>query len=165
MSTIANIEVNGTELTATFANGTVHSIDAASLTPEVQSALMMHGLSQKVRDSYSGFGKKYGDQAADYAEATAQRVMDALKEGNLTVARQGGGGGARISVWVEALAQVKGIDVNEAAEIYGNLSKEQKAAVRGHSAVKAAKVQIEAARVEGNADEDDDAALDSLLEG
>lgn len=153
-ASIATISIDSEQaaVAIAFTDGDKRTIALSDLSEDMQLQLALHGLNQKVRDSYSGFGTKYGDQAVDMAKSAVDRTIETLKAGEWS-ARQGGGG-ARVSIWVEALAEVMSIDVGEAAQRYADLGKEAKAAVRGHPDVKRAKVRLEAERAEQEGDTD-----------
>lgn len=162
-ASIATISIDSERgaIAVAFTDGEERVISLSDLSEAMQLQLALHGLNQKLRDSYSGFGRKYGIEAVDMAKSTVDRTIETLKAGEWS-ARQGSGGGARMSIWVEALAEVLNVDVGEAAQRYADLGKEAKAAVRGHPDVKRAKVRLEAERAdkEGDADAPD---LSSLM--
>jgi len=152
---IASVTTGADSVTWSFADGTERTVQLGDLSENVINQLALHGLKQKGTDAYSGFGTKYGDEAVSHAAAANGRVIEALKNGDFNAARQAGTSGPKVTIWVEALAQAKGCSVAEAADIYAGLDKEQKAQVRKHSKVKAAKVQLEAERMGAASDEDD----------
>ena len=72
-------------VTFTFATGETEVVKPADLPAEIQKQLMLHGLSQKLGDSYSG-------EDADKCHAVFTGVLKNLTEGSWS-ARSGGGGG------------------------------------------------------------------------
>jgi hypothetical protein len=66
-------------LTFQFAHGRTLSISLPALTPEICHRLALHGLEQKVRDSYAGAS------SPEEAYGLASKVVDALLAGNWTV--------------------------------------------------------------------------------
>ena len=79
--------VSDTAVTFEFATGEVEEVSPSDLPAEIQKQLILHGLSQKLGDSYSG-------EDADKCHAIFSGVLKNLVEGNWS-ARSGGGGAPR----------------------------------------------------------------------
>jgi hypothetical protein len=150
---IATSDVIKGKLVFTFANGATVGCDPKELPEDMQRALMMHGLSQKIRDSFAG---AKGD--VNYAQAQAEGVVEALTAAEWN--RRGGGafGG---NMLVEAVARLKGIEVNEARERLAALTDDQRDSLKKAASVKAMLLTIKAERAQPAA-EADDSALDII---
>ena len=144
----ADILIEGTVLSIDFTDAGAVSVDASSLSAEVQQNLMLHGLKQKVCDSFSG-------TRGQEAEEIAKRVIEQLAAGNWTVARSSGEGTPRVTLLAEAIAAISGQDL---AEVTAKLStmaesdegKAQLKLLRNDSAVKQsiAKIKLDRASKE-----------------
>lgn len=154
MSKIAQSDVVKGKLVFTFANGGKVAIDPAKISDDIREQLVMHGLTQKIRDSFAG---AKGD--ANYAQAQAEGVVEALLAGEWN--RRGGGafGG---NLLAEAVARIKGIEVGEAREKLGALTDDQRDALKKSPSVKKMILTIKAERAQAGANEDDDDALDLI---
>ena len=83
----AEVEVVGGEaLRFAFAHGAELNVSLSSLTPEIVTQLALHGMRQKIADSYAG-----ADTSHD-AEIAAKAVANMLMEGAWTRARSLHGG-------------------------------------------------------------------------
>lgn len=137
-----------------FADGTTLVAKLSEIPEETQRELMLHGLSQKIGDSYSG-------EDAENCFTIAESVYNSLKEGKWST-RSGGTGGPRISQLAEALHRVTGEELVDCVAKIADMSDEQKAGLRGHSAIKAEianikleKAQADAAKAAESADGDE----------
>ena len=145
---IANKSVTETAVVFDFADGTTVECDISQVNEAILYRLALHGLSQKVGDSYSG--------AESVAEAigAARSVWSNLTEGQWAVRAARGG---KI---VEALARVTGKDYDECLEVYAGMTDAEKKDLRKHPQIKQAMAEIELERaqaaasqpVEGGAD-------------
>lgn len=126
----------------------------AEIPKGVQEQLMMHGLSQKVGDSAAGFSK-----ATDYSGAfgAMQQVVDNLLAGQWSTRGQGGG----ISDLVQAIAELRNVDLEQAQAAVDAMDEEQLKKVAAHPAVKAKVADIKAERLKKAAENAPD--LDELL--
>lgn len=140
------------------------AIDISTLPEDIITKLAIHGLSQKLGDSYAGADAKD-------CEACVQGVLKNLQDGQWKAAREGGGGTTRISLLAAAVARVQGLEVADCVEKIAGLDDEQKKGLRANGKVKAAMAAIQAekaaAAAEKAASEGTDAAeaeeLGSLL--
>lgn len=80
----AKVELEGTKLVFTFANGNVSTVDASALPASITERAIMHGIEQKLRDSYAGA------KSADEAQGLFSKVMDNLVAGEWNGGRASG---------------------------------------------------------------------------
>ena len=80
-----------------FAHGATLSINVGDYSKETVKHLVLHGISQKVGDSYSG--AESSEDAFALASATHKRLVD----GEWAIAREGGGRG--VTALIEALGR------------------------------------------------------------
>lgn len=129
----------GTVASFTFGDGTVLSLDVSNLSEEIQTELMLHGALQKIGDSYAGAA---GDYA--YAKAQAEKVIQNLIDGVWKAAREAGEAKPKSGELVQALAEIKGLEVEAVAAAVEAMDDERRKAVRSHPAVKAKIAEIRA---------------------
>lgn len=129
----------GTVASFTFGDGTVLTLDVANLSEEIQTELMLHGALQKIGDSYAGAA---GDYA--YAKAQAEKVIQNLLDGVWKAAREAGEAKPKSGELVQALAEIKGLELEAVAAAVEAMDDERRKAVRSHPAVKAKIAEIRA---------------------
>lgn len=112
------------------------SVDVKDLSKEILQNLALHGISQKVGDSYVGC--KSTEEAMEKAAAVVER----LKQGNWNAVRTASS--PRATQLAEALAEAYDKTVEEAITALSKLTDEQKKAVRKDARVKAALESIKA---------------------
>lgn len=135
----ADKAADGTVATFTFGNGTVLTLDVSSLSEDVQTNLMLHGALQKIGDSYAGAAGDY-----DFAITQATKVITNLQDGVWKSAREAGESKPKTGELVQALAEIKGLEVEVVAAAVEAMDDEKRKAVRGHPAVKAKIAEIRA---------------------
>jgi hypothetical protein len=129
---------DGSLVSFKFGNGQELALDVSTLNEDIQLELMLHGALQKIGDSYAGAAGDY-----DFAIGNAQKIIDNLVAGAWKATREGSGEAKpRTGELAEAIARLKGIEVADAQALVDSLSDEQRKAVRGKDAVKAAVAQI-----------------------
>ena len=123
----------------TFGNGTTLELDANELSPEMQKQLMLHGISQKVGDSYAG-------AKGDFAKAidAAKGVIDQLTQGIWRAARGEGEARPRLGELAEAIARIKGVDRDKAMAAVEKATDDQRKQWRGNAKVRHVIAQIRA---------------------
>jgi len=128
-----------------FATGETVKVSPGDFSAEIQKQLMLHGLSQKLGDSYSG-------EDADKCHGIMAGVVKTLEDGNWSV-RNGGGSSPRISQLADALSRATGQDVADCVAKLSAMDNDSKKAVRAHpqvvaalSAIKVEKAQADAAK-------------------
>ena len=136
--------VSDTAVTFSFATGEEVAVSPKDFSNEIQAQLMLHGLSQKLGDSYSG-------EDADKCHSIFTGVLANLAEGNWS-ARAGGGGAPRISQLAEALARETGEDVAKCVETLAAMDDDKKKAVRSHPAIQVQLSQIKLEKAAADAE-------------
>ena len=126
--------VGEASVTFDFATGESVEVKPADLSKDLQRQLMLHGLSQKLGDSYSG-------EDADKCFTIFTGVLKNLEDGEWS-ARSGGGGAPRISQLAEALSVAAGETVEKCVEKLSEMSDADKKTVRDHPQVQAALADI-----------------------
>ena len=135
--------VGESSVTFEFATGETVEVNPGEFPAEIQRQLMLHGVSQKLGDSYSG-------EDADKCHSIFAGVLKNLQEGNWT-ARSGGGGSPRISQLAEALSRATNQPVEACVEKLAAMDDETKKAVRNHAQVKAALAEIKLEKAQADA--------------
>ena len=143
-------------VTIAFADGKPLTVNLADLPDEMVGHLALHGLSQKLGDSYSG------EQDIASARALAAAVAERLREGNWKAVREGGGGG-RISDLAQALSNVTGQPLEECVTKLADMEKDQKSGLRKHPKIKAELAKIAAERAATAAAKAEDAPVDDSI--
>lgn len=153
----ATRSIEGEVISFTFASGEVVEIDYAALTLEIQVQLGLHGLSQKIGDSYAG--TKTPEEAAVFAAGVAKRLIN----GEFKAVRESTGV-TRVTQLVEAVARATGRAVEEVQEKLAAMDEESIKGVRAHPSTRAAiadiKAENEAAKAEKLRAEADGSTLD-----
>ncbi len=133
-----------------FTNGTSLSAALSELSEGIVQRLALHGLSQKLGDSYASVK---GDVGA--AVAKAQDVLDRLMAGEWAGA--GSGGGMQLGELSEAIARIKNVPLERATAAVAGAPKEKITAWRANAKIKQviAEIRLEKAkaRAEGADDE------------
>lgn len=115
-----------------FGNGKQLEGELDSYTPAIQRQLALHGLIQKVGDSYAGAKGNYAE-AIDNAEG----VLAALKAGEWGTGREGDGK-PRLGELSEAIARVKAISLEDATKAVEAAPEDKRKTWRAHPKIKAA---------------------------
>lgn len=132
--------VEGDIITITFEEtNEVLAVDINEIPAEIISRLAMHGLSQKLGDSYAG---------ADITEAfgRASGVAGDLKEGNWST--RVAASGPRTTQLAEALAAATGKTLEEAAAKLETLDDDAKKGLRAHPQIKVELAKIKAVKAQ-----------------
>ena len=134
-----------------FADGKKVEVNVKDLTKEIQQEALLHGLKQKLSDSYAGF-------------KTDHEIFSAF-ESTLNVLLNGAWNGGRSSqggIWVEALARASGRSIEEALETWNGLDDKKIKDLKKHAGIRAAKAEIELERAQAKAGDSEGFDLDSL---
>ena len=121
---------------------------------EIVTKLAIHGLSQKLGDSYAGAD-------AEHCFAAAKGVLESLVAGKWSQRREGSGSGPRISQLAEALAEVTQKPVADCVEKIAAMDDDTKKSLREHAKIKAAIARIKVKRAQAEAEKAATAAADS----
>lgn len=119
-------------LTASFADGTSIEVNVLELPAAQQDNLRMHGLEQKLRDSYSG-----AKGNVEIIKGSINKVLDNLKADKWTASRASGESVNKSLEIVQAIANLKGLEVDAVQSVYDNATDEQRDTWRKHPAIKA----------------------------
>jgi len=127
----------------TFGNGQVLDLDSNALSPEMQKQLMLHGISQKVGDSFAGAKGNFMDGIS-----AAKSVIEQLMQGVWRSARGEGEARPRLGELAEAIARIKSVEVAVAMAAVEKATDDQRKAWRSNAKVKAtiAAIRAEAAQ-------------------
>jgi len=123
-----------------FGNGTVLTFDTNKVNDETKLDLRCHGASQKIGDSFAGVKGNFGEGIKN-----AQATIDQLYANEWTADREGGA--PRLAELAEAIARIKGVNVEKARAAVEKATDDERKAWRGNAGVKAtiAKMRAEKA--------------------
>lgn len=150
---IAKKIVTDTSVQIAFENGHLLEIHPAELSDEIRNRLMLHGLSQKVGDSYSGA------ESIEEAIAAATTAVDNLKNGDWAVRASTGG------ILAEAVAELQGIELPDAIEMVLSLDDDTKKALQKAPEVAAVIADIKARKARAKAKASGGVDIKALLSG
>lgn len=153
---IATKETEGNSVRVAFTDGEVLEVSLGQLPEDIVKHLALHGLSQKLGDSYAG------EKDVEVAKAKAKKVAERLQAGEWKAVREGSGGG-RITDLAQALARVTGKELAECVSVITDMDKEQKKALRQHPQIKVALAEIAAEKAKAKAAEAGEVDLGSLI--
>lgn len=134
MAKIAKKQIVGKIVKWMWEDGTQSEFSLDDLTPELIEQAALHGLAQKLGDSYAG------KKTIREAKNAWQEVANTLRDGHWN--RKGGVSG----IWIEALAKAAGVDIAKAHAKWAEMDDEARAAVRKHPDVRKAKLELELER-------------------
>lgn len=128
MAKVASKVKSAAGVTFTFADkkGTQLECAIAGLNAEMVQQLAIHGLAQKVGDSYAGA------DSVEEAIANATEVWKNLQAGNFNVRSSGTGG-----ILAEALARIKGMSVDEVSAALSEMDEDGIDKLKKNAKVKA----------------------------
>ena len=140
------------------------SVALSDLPDEIVKHAAMHGLVQRLRDAYAGYGQRYDADAPTRAMEEVNAIVQSLQSGEWSRRGEGGGGG-RTSVWAEAFARVlvnngKAETVADGIAVYQGLDRAAQAAARGRKVVIDQKHAIENERATSSAPDGIDDLID-----
>jgi len=131
----AAVETSATGLKFNFASGKEVEVEASEFNEDILHKAMLHGLKQKLADSYAGCKTDYD------VEAAFEAVLASLTAGQWNAGRSSSGG-----IWVEALARATGKGLEECREKWAGLDDDTMKSLKAHPEVKQAKAEIELER-------------------
>lgn len=126
-----------------FKDGTTLEIGASQLNDDMKQRAMLHGLNQKIRDSFAGVK---GDVAKGIENAKG--VIEALLAGNWRQARGEGEAKPRIGELAEAISRLKAIDIETATKAVTEADDAKRKEWRAHPRIKAAIAAIRAEKAQ-----------------
>ena len=129
--------IEGDVLTITFEDGNVLTTDLNNIPAEIQSRLAMHGLSQKLGDSYAG-------AETEEAFGKASGVAEDLLAGNWST--RVAASGPRSTQLAEALAAATSQPLEAAAAKLETMDDDQKKRLRAHPSIKMELAKIKATK-------------------
>lgn len=132
----------------TFEDNTVQTIDVNALNDDTKFRALVHGISQKVGDSYAG--AKAEENPLAFAKESAAATIAQILNGDWRAASTGGG--PRVTDLAVAFSRVTGKTVEECVEYIGTLDDAQTKDLRGRAKIKAelAKIAAEKAVAKAN---------------
>lgn len=128
----------------TFTNGRVLSIIPGDLPVDMFTRLALHGVAQKVGDSYAGA------TTPDEAYANAEAVIEALYAGQWNAGRESTGG-----ILVEAIARLTGKPIAECKAAFDALPEASQKAIAADVKVAAMVATIRLERAKAKAEKTD----------
>ena len=138
MAKIAKKSVDQEKLTVTFdfADGTTVTTDLSEFPEAILDRLSLHGLSQKLGDSYAGA------ESITEAVQSVKELLTNLQAGNWNLGGRSTGG-----IWIEVLVRISGKSAEECAERFNALSEDEKKKLKKHPQVLLIKAEIEKERL------------------
>ena len=126
-----------------FGDGRLLSFNVDALSDDIKRELLFHGVMQKVGDAAAGAKGSFDDGVANCG-----RVIEQLQAGQWTATRGGGEAKPRVTDLANAIARLKGIEVEKALSAVEAATDEQRKAWRALPAVKLelARIREERAR-------------------
>lgn len=121
-----------------FGNGKTLQIDSSAIPEDTRKQLMLHGISQKVGDSFAGVKGNFAEgiqNAKDTIEQLLAGVWKADREGDAK---------PRLAELAAAIARLKGVELEKATAAVEAASEEQRKGWRANLKVKNAIAQIRA---------------------
>ena len=126
-----------------FGNGEVLSLGMADLNDEMRQRVALHGINQKVRDSFAGVK---GDFAKGIENAKA--IIEQLLAGQWRAARGEGEAKPRITELAAAISRLKGIEIEVATSAVQAADDAKRKEWRAHPKIKAAIATIRAEKAQ-----------------
>lgn len=140
-------DVDAKSVTIEFGDESTLALALGQLQPSIVEQLALHGLGQKLVDSYSGAKKAVEEGEATsklaYAKEQVARVIEQLVAGEWSARREAGG--PRVTLLAQAVARALGIEIASAVETLNEMSEaERKAVSKANKVVKAmAQIKLE----------------------
>ncbi len=142
MGKVAKKVVDENGVTFSFINGEELTCNLHDLPEAIVHKLALHGLSQKVGDSYAG------------AESVSEALGMAGSTWNNLVSNQWATKSQRGRKTVAAMARGLGKSYSECLEVWTAMSKEKKAALKKHPTILKAMAEIDLERAQGEINAD-----------
>jgi hypothetical protein len=119
------------KLTIAFGNGEVREIALDDIPTELHPDLAMHGLSQKIGDSYASAKGDY-----TYAIAQTERLIEQLKNGEMRASRGTGESKPKTGELAAAVARFKNVSIEVATQALESKTDEEKKLIRNNANIK-----------------------------
>lgn len=129
-----------------FADGSALSVDPSEFSEDIQAELMLLGTTNKLRDSWAS-----AKNDVAFAIGAANKTLDNLKAGLWTASRASGERVNNTGELVQAIANIKSLDVEKVREIHDAASEEERAVWRKNKLVKAEIAAIRAIKAKERA--------------
>ena len=144
-----HVDVDARAVTILFEDDRTVVINLDDLSDDMVRRAALHGLSQKLGDSYAG-AKTATEDGADPVSWSFEQADDMatrIKAGEWAAPRAAGTGTASApSILAEAVAMATGKDVADVIKVLADATKEQKTALRKNPAVAKAIAEVKAKR-------------------
>ena len=139
----AKVETNESEgqLIWNWADETTDTLTLDNLATDLIHKAALHGLKQKLSDSYAGA------TTVTEAKLAFEAVRDALQNGTWNAGRSSSGG-----IWVEAIASAAAVTIEEALDKWNSLSEDEKKELKKHPQIKQCKAEIDLERAKKKAE-------------
>jgi len=156
-----SVDLFGTTVTVTFANGKDLAIDTATLSPEIQRMAMMHGIKQKLVDAGAiARNTETGASASiDDKYSAVHEVYERLTSPDGTWNKERGNGGEKSTsgagnLLVRAIMQMTGKNKDYVDQFLSAKTKKEREALKNNTRVAAIIAELKAAKV-GDVDTDE----------
>lgn len=136
-----------------FTNGETLTANLGMLPEDIITRLAVHGLSQKIGDSYASANEK--GWSVDECRDQALSVYNSLMDGNWASS-----GGSGTNILAEAVARITGLDVDECAAKVRGMTDEERKELAKRADVKAVVLDIKAERAKAKVKDGDTDASD-----
>lgn len=138
----------------TFGNGKTLQIDSNALSEDMRKQCMLHGISQKVGDSFAGVKGNFAEGVQN-----AQDTIEQLMAGIWKAARDDDAK-PRLAELAEAISRIKTVPLEAATKAVEAGTEDQRKAWRANAKVKATIAQIRAEKASKALEEAGEQALD-----
>jgi hypothetical protein len=138
-----------------FTDGAQSEVELDSLPSHIVRILALHGLSQKLGDSYASVKGNVVEAKEKY-----EAVLNQLRAGDWKKSRAEGEGTSRVTELAAAIARLRNAPVEKANALIAAASAEQKKAWQGNAQVKALIAVIRAEKAQAKAEKAQAAAGD-----
>lgn len=129
---------------------TTISVKLDEFSPQIQTNLALHGLAQKLGDSFASAGGE-----VETAKELFFATLETLRSGEWAKAREGDG--TRLNELIDAIARIKGVAVEKAQAAVAKATEEQLKNWKNAKAVKAVIAEMRAEKARAKADEGESA--------
>ena len=118
--------------------GDAHTVSLKDFSKDIISKLALHGISQKLGDSYASA------ETSETAEVLFNALLKRLTAGEWAKSRESGNGSPRTSQLLQALMRATGKSEEDCADVLAGMDDDKKKALRSHPEVAAALATLKA---------------------